>query len=28
LAMERLETEILSRLGLPDPYAVDPPNQH
>jgi probable rRNA maturation factor len=28
LAMERLETEILSRLGLPDPYAVDRPNQH
>ena len=27
LAMERLETEILRRLGLQDPYAVDPPNQ-
>jgi probable rRNA maturation factor len=26
--MEQLETEILTRLGLKDPYAVGPPNQH
>jgi probable rRNA maturation factor len=26
--MEQLETEILTRLGLKDPYAASPPSQH
>ena len=26
--MERLETEILTALGLKDPYASSPPSQH
>jgi probable rRNA maturation factor len=28
VAMERLETEILTAIGLKDPYASSPPSQH